>query len=315
MVPQWVGNRPLIVAMVRIDQVSKSALRDWKKYYENAPLHPSRPDVPVFFVDGKVGTGVFAVKRMALKFSESVNLKRKKLGIEPRAVRAAIIGFPNVGKSALINKLLGRKLAKSMNMPGVTRSMQWIRLGKSDDDNRENELELLDSPGIIPAKHLEQESALRLAICNDIGEASYDRVIAAAAMCDRINAVYRDNNSYINMTKIKQRYHLEFDTMCGEDIVVTLADKTCQGNQISAADKLLSDFRSGGLGHVSLEQPPFYLIKNTEGADLLEKQAVEKTSRTDVGSSDGSVPLKTDKRLFYSSEGLLGDGKGKYDGW
>lgn len=45
-------------------------------------------------------------------------------GIQPRAVRAAVIGFPNVGKSALINRLLGRKMAQSKNLPGVTRSLR-----------------------------------------------------------------------------------------------------------------------------------------------------------------------------------------------
>lgn len=38
----------------------------------------------------------------------------------------------------------------------------------------EQELELLDSPGIIPARQEDQNQALKLAICNDIGQASYD---------------------------------------------------------------------------------------------------------------------------------------------
>ena len=55
-----------------------------------------------------IGAGVLTVKKQALKAGVAVNERRKRRGIEPRAVRAAVIGFPNVGKSALINRLLGQ---------------------------------------------------------------------------------------------------------------------------------------------------------------------------------------------------------------
>ena len=83
-------------------------------------------------------------------------------------------------------------MAKSRNLPGVTKSLQWVRIGGRELEGlQENALELLDSPGIIPARQLDQEGALKLAICNDIGEASYDRVVVAAALCDRVNELHR----------------------------------------------------------------------------------------------------------------------------
>lgn len=98
--------------------------------------------------------------------------RRKRLGLLPRSIRVAVIGYPNVGKSAIINKLIGRKLAKSKNMPGVTKRISWVRLGAAamGSSRKENELELLDSPGIIPAKQVNQETAFKLAVCNDIGQ-------------------------------------------------------------------------------------------------------------------------------------------------
>ena len=61
-------------------------------------------------------------------------------GIKPRAIRAMVLGIPNVGKSTLMNRLVGKKIAQTGNKPGVTKGQQWLRLG--------NELELLDTPGI-----------------------------------------------------------------------------------------------------------------------------------------------------------------------
>lgn len=213
-VPEWVGNRPLIVAVARLDQVSSTALSQWKRYYFNSPAHKERPDTKVFFIDGKIGTGVLALKKEALKAGEEINERRKRKGIEPRAVRAAVIGFPNVGKSALINRLLGKKMAKSRNMPGVTRSLQWVRLGGSEA-SQEGGIEMLDSPGIIPARQLDQDGALKLAICNDIGEASYDRVVVAAAMCDLLNNLHKQHKNYVGMNKILERYELPFNEMTG----------------------------------------------------------------------------------------------------
>lgn len=68
-----------------------------------------------------------------------MNAKRVRRGLRPRPVRAVVIGFPNVGKSALINRLLGRRVADSAPKPGVTRVLKWMRIG--------GELDLLDAPG------------------------------------------------------------------------------------------------------------------------------------------------------------------------
>lgn len=209
-VPEWIGSKPLIIAIARLDQISRAALRDWKEYYAlNPPLNAK-----VFFIDGKEGTGVLSLKKEALKAGIDVNERRIRKGIQPRAVRAAVIGFPNVGKSALINRLLGRKMAKSRNLPGVTRQLTWVRLGGLEG-SQENVIELLDSPGIIPARQFDQVSAMKLAMCNDIGEASYDRVPVASALCDSLIDLHRSHPSYVDMRTIRNRYDLPFNEMTG----------------------------------------------------------------------------------------------------
>eukprot|EP00600_Ochromonadales_sp_CCMP1393_P008839 CAMPEP_0174955012 /NCGR_PEP_ID=MMETSP0004_2-20121128/748_1 /TAXON_ID=420556 /ORGANISM="Ochromonas sp., Strain CCMP1393" /LENGTH=380 /DNA_ID=CAMNT_0016202899 /DNA_START=169 /DNA_END=1312 /DNA_ORIENTATION=+ len=300
MVPSWVGNKPLIVAVARLDQISKPALRDWKEFYAMNPAHPERPDAKVYFIDGKLGTGVLSLKREALKAGVAINEKRQRRGIQPRAVRAAVIGFPNVGKSALINRLLGKKMAASRNMPGVTKSLRWVRLG-GDAGASASTLEILDSPGIIPARQFDQTGALKLAICNDIGEASYDRVVVASALCDKLIALHRRNPNYVSMSDIIKRYKMPYDEMNGEEILYEIANKVYRGNTISAADKILGDFRKGLLKYGSLEAPDL-------GRAGDATTAVEDAPRQpEIGGGVASEASKA----FQS----LDIGKGNYEGW
>jgi ribosome biogenesis GTPase A len=303
MVPQWVGGRPLMVVMLRTDQISPFALSEWRRYYESHSAHgEKRLEVPVFFADGKSGAGIFAIKRHALKFGETVNERRKRHGIQPRAVRAAVIGFPNVGKSALINRLLGRRVAKSQNLPGVTRQLQWVRLGGSNEGAvgpRDQLFELLDSPGIIPAKQLSLETAMRLAMCNDIGEAAYDRVIVASSLCDRINELHLTHPRLVNMERIMLRYKFPFSKMSGDEIVLTLAEKFCRGNAIGGADKVLSDFRSGALGKCSLEIPLSSRSADAQGIKELETARVDRCFMRPSSSSVGGGDVS----------------RGEFDGW
>lgn len=343
LVPEWVGQRPLIVAIARLDQISPAALKDWREYYAINPAHPQRPDAKVYFVDGKLGAGVLTLRKQALKASEAINERRANRGIAPRAVRAAVIGFPNVGKSALINRLLGRKMAKSRNLPGVTRSLQWVRIGGSEGSEA-GAIELLDSPGIIPARQLDQTQALKLAICNDIGEASYDRVVAAASLCDELNELHAQRPSYVNLNMIRSRYELpDFHVMSGEEVVYAVAEKYYKGNSVSAADKLLGDFRKGFMGFGSLEAPR----DSSAGAKVRGVGGVAGEKRSGSGGGGGGEVLQPRERGGRESGGVGGQmtqtqassavegnsqalppaqpdrdaldpfviGKGNYDGW
>lgn len=68
------------------------------------------------------------LRRSALKLSDYINAKRSRRGLAPRPVRCCVIGFPNIGKSALINRLLGRRVVESAARPGVTRVLRWVQL-------------------------------------------------------------------------------------------------------------------------------------------------------------------------------------------
>lgn len=87
----------------------------------------------------------------------------RKKGLKPRAIRAMIVGIPNVGKSTMINRLAKKNVARTGNMPGVTKSQQWIKV--------EKELELLDTPGILWPKFEDQRVGAKLAVTGAIKDA------------------------------------------------------------------------------------------------------------------------------------------------
>lgn len=181
-----------------------------------------------------------------------------------------LISFFVLPQSALINKILGRKRAKTANMPGVTRSLQWIRV-KADETKTSSsgkEFELLDSPGIIPAKMVDQSDALLLAACNCIGEAAYDNQAVAAYLCEWLKAIHLIGKEATTCPdwrkKCLERYGFDplkklpdtQDYMTGEDMLFRVADNTCCGDPEDASRKILQDFRSGRMGPISLQLAP-----------------------------------------------------------
>ena len=169
-----------------------------------------------------------------------MNQRRRARGMRPRPVRAVVMGFPNVGKSALINRLVNKKVVVSERRAGVTRQLRWVRISK--------EIELLDAPGVIPWKLHNQENAVKLAICEDIGEASYDNQLIAAAMVDLI--VRLDFGDIL-----QSRYGIDPESITGEAYIHTVAEKRYQDDKERVARQLLHDFRTGAMGAIPLELP------------------------------------------------------------
>ena len=193
-----------------------------------------------FFANAQQGTGVIAISKAAQSVGVAINEKRKERGMLPRAVRAVVIGFPNVGKSALINRLVNKKVVESARRAGVTRSLRWVRIS--------DQLELLDAPGIIPGRLSDQQAAVKLAICDDIGEAAYDRQGMAAAFIELCQEL-----GYVDT--LNARYGSVPTTLSGEEYLHHLADTKYRGDLERTSHLILNDFRTGVLGSIPLELP------------------------------------------------------------
>ena len=232
-VPGWIGDKPRLVVLNRTDMIPESVRQGWLNWF-------AAQGETLYCTNAKQGKGIKALKKAAQAAGVQMNERRQQRGMRPRAVRAVVIGFPNVGKSALINRLLGRKVAASARRAGVTRQLQWIRVSDA--------LELLDAPGIIPAKLENQEDAVKLAICEDIGEAAYDNQQIGAALIDLLVELNFDNI-------LSSRYQLDPQNITGEEYIESLGNSKFKGDTERATMQLLNDFRKGVMGKIPLELP------------------------------------------------------------
>ncbi|MEQ9623430.1 ribosome biogenesis GTPase YlqF [Coleofasciculus chthonoplastes] len=239
---EWVGNKSRILVINRMDLITPKMQQLWTSWFE------AQGETP-YWTNAQQGKGIREVAQAAQQTGVQMNQRRKNRGMQPRPVRAVVIGFPNVGKSALINRLLGRRVVDSARRPGVTRQLRWVRIS--------DQIELLDAPGVIPAKLQNQEDALKLAICDDIGEASYDNQRVASGFVDLLKRLpdfaTADRTS---TSSLQNRYQVDPTGITGESYLQDLAQTRYQGDQERAARQLLNDFRKGLLGAITLELPP-----------------------------------------------------------
>jgi ribosome biogenesis GTPase A len=163
---RWISGKQHLLVLNRRDMVPPAAQQAWSEWFRGQGQ-------TVWWCDAKAGTGVKQLQQAAIRAGAALNARRAGRGMKPRPVRALMLGFPNVGKSALINRLVRQKVVESARRAGVTRSLRWVRLGQ--------DLDLLDAPGVLPPRLDDQQAALRLALCDDIGQAAYDNEGAALA--------------------------------------------------------------------------------------------------------------------------------------
>lgn len=165
-VDEIAGHKQRVVVINKMDlappELTREAIAYWKE-----------KGFPAVAVEVPTRKGVPALTAALDALHAELTAKMKKRGRLPRKLRTMVMGLPNVGKSSLINALVQKRKVKVADKPGVTRSLQWINIGKH--------LELLDTPGVIPPKFEDQTLALKLALIGSISEYAADPALVAEA--------------------------------------------------------------------------------------------------------------------------------------
>ena len=239
---QWITNKKHILVINRADMIAAETITNWNEWFKKDKIKP-------LWCDAKNGIGIKEICKSAKTSRLSIDKRRLSRGMKVRPIRALTLGFPNVGKSALINRIAKKKVVESAKKAGVTRNLRWIRL--------ESGIDLLDAPGVIPPNLENQKSALNLALCDDIGEAAYDIESVAIEFIKIIFKLKEDKNANISLTKISDRYGVDiiknFDNP--HEWIDRVALKHTSGDRRRMAHKLLEDYRNQMLGKIALEVP------------------------------------------------------------
>jgi ribosome biogenesis GTPase A len=245
MIGEILKGKPRLVLLGKADLADPAVTAEWVDYFAREEELDALP------LDAASGQQVKEIVPRAKKlWAHKIEAQLRK-GMTPRAVRALIVGIPNVGKSTLTNTLAGRKIAATGDKPGVTKGQQWIKVG--------SDLDLLDTPGILWPKFEDQQVGLRLAATGAIKEDILSLDDVAFHTVRYLAEQYP--------TALLERFGLEKlpeDTSDAQQIVETMeAIGRRRGAVVSGGridlDKtsllILRDLRAGKLGRISLERP------------------------------------------------------------
>ena len=234
-------SKPKITVLTKATLANPDVNRAWVKHYDSIGKR-------LVLIDSVTGLGIDALAAAVRDVLKEKIERYNDKGMQGRALKAMIVGIPNVGKSSLINRLAGGKRAKVENRPGVTMSKQWVKTNIGID--------LLDMPGVLWPKFEDSEVGENLAMTGAIRDQILDTEEIAMLLAARLMTVAKED--------FTERYKLSDDEAVGLDsydlfeLVGRKRGLLISGGEVNherTATMLLDEFRSGKIGKMSLETP------------------------------------------------------------
>lgn len=241
---QWANGKPIITALNKSDLADTSNLKD----ASSSRATEWRGD-PILLINSKHDK-ISQLLKAIQKCSTPIIEKYKSRGISNKPIKIMVVGYPNVGKSSLINKLAKGKKTRVEDKPGVTKRQQWVDVSVTQRtrtvSSREiSQFKLLDTPGIIPPKLYSDDQALKLALCNCLGDKAYDHIEVARAGIALLEQLYPD---------LARQLHSSYGRLIVDFSGIDSPGDGPSYTQLEQlAARFLRDFREGKLGNLSLE--------------------------------------------------------------
>ena len=239
MLQNVLGAKPKVIALNKIDMADTAKTELWLEKLKHSGL-------PVCKIDCATGKGVKQLISAIQLAAKPVIDKWLKKGVRNRPVRVMIVGIPNVGKSTLINRLVGKNKVMAADKPGVTRGQQWVTIAKG--------LELLDTPGVLWPKFEDPSVGFALAATGAIKEDVFDRQDAVQLLLDFLLQKYPEALASKYAVTVE-----EGETAQSVMAKIATARGCLKAGGMLDLDKVdqlvLRDFRYGRLGRFTVDEP------------------------------------------------------------
>ncbi len=181
-----IKHKPMLYILNKADLADQNCLSSWIAYFE-------KQAIPAIAMNSLEGNATKEIVSKAKKILKPLFDKEASKGLKSRPFRAMVLGIPNVGKSAFINRLANRVVASTGDKPGVTKAQKYIRV--------ESDFELMDNPGILWPKFEDPDVAYKLALLGSIKDDTLPMDDVVLYGLNYLNKVYPG--------RIEERYHIE----------------------------------------------------------------------------------------------------------
>ena len=234
LIDEILGNKPRIITLNKSDLADEAASKSWSSHFSELGFQ-------TVIMNAERGSGI----KELLRLLESMEKAKNAGSAVKRPFRLMIVGVPNVGKSSLINRMTGRKSAKTGDKPGVTKGKQWIRLT--------NGMQLLDTPGILWPKFEDPKAGMNLAFCGSIKDEIMDLPTLGMELIGYLGEHYPQ--MLMDRYKLDQIEETPLGTM---EAMAMKRGCILPGKRIDyerIGRLVLDEFRAGKIGRITLELP------------------------------------------------------------
>lgn len=233
---QIIDQKKHIIILNKSDLADPKITADWKLNFEQEGTNSIE-------IDAKHSKGMNKIKSMIRSELSDKIARYEKNGVQNYRIKAMCIGIPNVGKSTILNRLVGKNVAVTGNKPGVTKNQNWLKTNIGID--------LLDTPGILWPKIDDPKVGMKLALSGAIKDKIYAPDDVAIYALNFMETHYMD--------QLQENYGLtnaDIFNHTTPELLMNLTKKFGYKEDYDRASRrIIDDVRKQKLGRVTFDIP------------------------------------------------------------